>query len=83
MRLKQAGPLHSVKERVKGARTDAIAVLLQFLHHRKPEDWLVRRMDQHVDPNEPVVEFPLVIPHTIEYNLDALILACLLSMFDI
>lgn len=39
--LEQAGALQSVKQRVKGAGTDAVAVMLQFLHHGQAEDRLV------------------------------------------
>jgi len=81
--FEQAGALHSMKERIEGAGPNPVTVMLQLSHHSQPEDGLVRGMDEHVDANEPVVEFPLVIPHTIEYNLDASILACLLSKFDI
>ena len=48
-RLEQTGALQPVKERVKGAGTDAVAVVLEFLHHGEAEDWLVGSMDKHVE----------------------------------
>jgi hypothetical protein len=43
----------------------------------------MRRMDQHVDPNEPVIKFALMIDHRIDYTANVAAPACLLSKFDI
>lgn len=72
-----------MKKRVEGARAYTIPVMFQFLHHGKAEDRLMGGMDEHVNSNEPVVEFPLVGRHTIEYTFDELLQPCLLSKFDI
>jgi hypothetical protein len=40
-------------------------------------------MGKHVNSNQSVIEFPLVISHTIEYTLAQAISPCLLSKFDI
>lgn len=53
-RAQQPRPFQPVQQRVQRTRTDAIAVMLQLMHHRKPEDGLVRRMQKHVHTNEPV-----------------------------
>jgi hypothetical protein len=81
--LEQTGLLQSMEEGVKRSRADAIAVMLQLLHHGQTEDWVMRRMDQHVDPNEPVIKFALMIDHRIDYTANVAAPACLLSKFDI
>ncbi len=40
-RFQQTGALQTVQKRIKSPRTNAISVMLQFLHHREAEDWLV------------------------------------------
>jgi len=66
--FQQAGALQSVQKRIESAWANAITVMLQFLHHRQPEDRLLRGMEEHVDSNQPVKKFPLVIRHTINYT---------------
>jgi len=67
-RLEQTGPFQSVQERVESAGTDAITVVFQFVHHCEPEDGLVRGVDQHVNTNQSVIEFALMISHTINIS---------------
>lgn len=78
LRFQQSGTLQAMQQRVKRSRPDAIAMVLQFLHHSQPEDGLLRRMEQHMDSNQSEKEFPSVFRHRIHYTS-----ACLLSNFDI
>ena len=39
-----------MQERVESSRANAIPVMREFLHHRKPEDGLVRCMDEYMNP---------------------------------
>lgn len=43
-RLQEAAAFQSMQEGVERARTDAIPVMRQFLHHRRAEDRLLGRM---------------------------------------
>ena len=43
-RLQEAAAFQSMQKRVESARADAIPVMSQFLHHRRAEDRLLRRM---------------------------------------
>jgi hypothetical protein len=43
-RSEQAGSLQAVQKRIKRARPDPVAMMFQFVHHRKAKDGLVRRM---------------------------------------
>jgi hypothetical protein len=52
-----------MQERVKSSRANAIPVMRQFLHHRKPKDRLVGRMDEHMNPYKAEKEFSLVVGH--------------------
>jgi hypothetical protein len=60
-RLQQAGAFEAVEQGVEGSGTDAVAVMLKFLHHRQAEDGLVGRMDEHMNPDESKKEFPLLV----------------------
>lgn len=57
-RLQKAVPLHPMQQRVQRSWADAIAMMLQFLHHGKPEDRLVSSVNEHVDANKASEEFP-------------------------
>lgn len=65
---KQACPLQSVEKRVKRTRADPIPVMLQFLHHRESKNGLVHRMNENMDADQPVEEFPLLKGHEIKYT---------------
>lgn len=39
-------------------------MMLEFLHHRHPEDWLVGGVDEHVNPDQSGEEIPLVTFHS-------------------
>lgn len=43
-RLQETAAFQSMQKRVESAGTDAIPVVSQFLHHRRAEDRLLRRM---------------------------------------
>jgi hypothetical protein len=62
-RLQQTAAFQAVQERVESTRSDAIPVMSQLLHHRKPKNGLVGSMDEHMNPYESEKEFPLVIRH--------------------
>jgi hypothetical protein len=64
-RFQQSGALQTVQKRIKSSRTNAISVMLQFLHHRQTEDWLVIGMKKHMDPNQSEKKFSLVARHKI------------------
>lgn len=51
-RFQQASALQSVQQRIEGARTDAILVMLQLFHHRQAEDWLLRGAQEHMNSNQ-------------------------------
>lgn len=51
-RFQQTGVLQAVEKRIKSPRTDAISVMLQFLHHRQAEDWFVQGVKKHMNPNQ-------------------------------
>ena len=52
-----------MQKRVESTRPDAIPVVSQFLHHRLPEDRLMGRVDEHMNPYQAEKEFPLMIRH--------------------
>jgi len=63
--FQETGALQSMQERVERTRTNAIAVMRQLLHHGQSEDGFVRRVHEHMNPNEPVKEFLLLLQHKI------------------
>ncbi len=67
-RSKQACSLQAVQKRVKRTRADPISVMLQFLHHRESKNGLVHRMEQNMDADQPVEEFPLLKGHENKYT---------------
>jgi hypothetical protein len=67
--FQQARALQPVKQRVQRPRADAIAVMLELLHHPQPEDRLVGGVQQHVDANETVKKRSPLIPHRINILL--------------
>lgn len=66
--LQQACAFQPVQQRVERARSDAIAVMCQFPHHRQPEDRLLARVQQHVNAHEAVEKFALVIHNKTHYT---------------
>ena len=52
-----------MQQGVERTWADAISVVRQLLHHRQPEDGLVGRMDEYMNPDEAEEEFPLVTGH--------------------
>jgi len=50
--LQQTPALHAVQERVERSRTDAIAVLIQFVHHGEAEDGFMESVHEHMNPDE-------------------------------
>jgi hypothetical protein len=53
-----------MQKRIQRSRPDPVAVMRQFLHHRQPEDRLMRGMNQHMDPYQPKKKFPLLFQHS-------------------
>jgi hypothetical protein len=43
----------------------------QLLHHGQTEDWLLRRMHQHVNANQTEIEFALLLQHSMNIALSA------------
>ena len=62
-RLQQAASFQAMQKGVESSRPDAIPVMGQFLHHCKPEDGLVGRMYQDMNPDEAEKDLSLVIGH--------------------
>jgi hypothetical protein len=62
-RLQETAAFQTMEQGVEGSGADAIPVMGQFLHHRKAEDRLLRRMYEHVNPYQPEKEFSLVTRH--------------------
>jgi hypothetical protein len=67
-RPEQAGPLQAVQEGIKRTRADAIPVMFQFFHHRETKDGLVHCVQQYMDANQAVEEFPFLIGHENKYT---------------
>jgi hypothetical protein len=68
-RLQQAAAFQAMQEGVEGSGTDAIPVMRQLLHHRNPEDGLVGRMYEYMNPYQAEKEFPLVTGHSLNIPL--------------
>jgi hypothetical protein len=62
-RLQETASFQAVQKGVESSRPDAISVMRQFLHHRKAEDGLLRRMYEHMNPYQTGKEFSLVTGH--------------------
>lgn len=68
-RAEQARAFESMEKRIKRPRTDAIAVVLQLLHHGKSEDRLMHRVQEHVNANQSIEELASLICHGDQYTL--------------
>ena len=64
----QSRTLQSVEKGIERAGTDAIPMMLELFHHGQPEDRFVNGVQQHVDADEAVEEFALLICHVNKYN---------------
>jgi hypothetical protein len=62
-RLQEAAPFQTMQKGVESSRANAVPVMVQFLHHRKAEDGLLRRMQEHMNPYQPEKEFSLLARH--------------------
>jgi hypothetical protein len=62
--LQQTAAFQAMQQGVESPRSDAIPVVRQLLHHRKPKDGLVGHMDEYMNPYEAEKEFPLVTGHS-------------------
>jgi hypothetical protein len=62
-RLQETAAFQAMEKGVESSRPDAIPVMRQFLHHRKAEDWFLRRMYEYMNPYQPEEEFSLVTGH--------------------
>ena len=54
-----------MQQRVERAWPDAVVVVPEFLHHRKPEDVLVRCVNEDMNANQTGKEFPLMLKHNV------------------
>ena len=59
-RLQKPPAFHPVEQWVERSWSDAIAMVLQFLHHRQSEYRLVSGVQEHMDANESGKEVPLM-----------------------
>ena len=82
--LQETAAFQAMQKGVESSWSDAISVMRQFLHHRKTEDWFLRRVYEYMNPYQAEIEFLLVTGHRIKYtsaqpesNLDSV-----LSDFD-
>ncbi len=57
-----------MQKRIERAGTDVIPVVLQLLHHCQSKDGLMHSVQQHVNADEAVEEFPLLVRHVNNYN---------------
>jgi hypothetical protein len=51
---------HTVQERIDGSGSNAVAVVLQFLHHGQTKYRFMSRMNEHMDANQSRKEFPVM-----------------------
>jgi hypothetical protein len=63
---------------VKRSGSNAIPVVFEFLHHRHAEDWLMGRMNQHMEPNKAGEKLSLMTFHNATVPLGSK-----LPLFDI
>ncbi len=59
----ESAAFQPVEERIERSRPDVVSVVLQLLHHGQPENRLVNRVQEHVDPYKAEKEFPLMWWH--------------------
>jgi hypothetical protein len=62
-RLQQAAAFQAMQKGVESSWSNTIPVVCEFLHHRKPEDGLVERMYEYMNPYQAEKEFPLMVGH--------------------
>lgn len=68
-RAEQARAFKAMEKRIERPRADAIAVVLQLLHHGKSEDRLMHRVQEHVNANQSIEELASLICHEDQYTL--------------
>ena len=64
----KAGTFESMQKGIKRAWSDAVAMVLEFLHHGKTEDGLMGSVKQHMDADEAIEEFAFLIRHENNYK---------------
>lgn len=52
--------LHPMKQRIQRSRTNFVSVVCKLFHHGQTKQRLLCSMNQHMDANESVEEFPLM-----------------------
>jgi hypothetical protein len=62
-RLQEAAAFQAMQKGIESPRANAIPVMGQFLHHRRAEDRLLRRVQEHMNPYQPEKEFSLLTRH--------------------
>jgi hypothetical protein len=62
-RLQETAAFQAMQKWVESSGPDAIPVTRQFVHHRKAEDGLLRRMYEYMNPYQTEKEFSLVTGH--------------------
>jgi hypothetical protein len=62
-RLQETAAFQAMQKWVESSGPDAIPMTRQFVHHRKAEDGLLRRMYEYMNPYQPEKEFSLVTGH--------------------
>lgn len=60
VRFEQATAFHSMQQRIQCSCSDPIAMTFEFFHHCQSKDRLVRGVDEHMDADESVKEFPMM-----------------------
>lgn len=53
-RFHQSGALQPMHQRIQSPRSHSVSVVFKLVHHGQAEDGLMRRMQQHVQPNQPI-----------------------------
>lgn len=71
-RSQQSRSFQPVQQRIECARADAVTMVRKLIHHRESKDGLVRRMHQHMHPNESVEKFALLTCHVNQYTASEL-----------
>jgi hypothetical protein len=68
-RFQETAAFQTMEQGVERPRADAIPVMGQFLHHRRAEDRLLRRVQEHMNPYQPEKELSLVTRHPLNIPL--------------
>ncbi len=53
-RFQQPGALQPMHHRIQRSRSHSVSVVFKLVHHGQAKDGLMRRMQQHMQPNQPI-----------------------------